>query len=291
MTMERLDFDPPVSRCIACAGPIARWKSKRAHDIDFHYDRCRRCGFVFVNPRPMLASLARFYETYAGPPQASSLQAPCAGAAQVNLISRLLRLHPRGRTLLDIGSGTGIATAAAHARGLAVTALEVDSASVAATRLLSGVTVVPKLFEDYTPERAFDFVIMSHVLEHAHDPRAFVTKAARVLAPGGVICIGLPNFDSLWRRLFGTRDPYFIPPTHLNHFTPASLARLCRASGLDVLESRDEFDIPRDVFSKRVGVAREFVEAATAVVIQIARVMAESIDAGIFVSLWAQKRA
>lgn len=293
-----LTYDPPATRCLTCGGPIARWRTKPAHGQIFRYDRCVRCGLVFVNPRPTLASLGWFYENYAtiaGLPPAEPFTPapPIAGPPQKRLIGKMLRIRPGPGRFLDIGSGTGIATAAAHAAGLTTTALEIEPDFVTATRMLPGVEVVPALFENFeSPPGSFDYILMSHVLEHVHDPLAFVEKAARMLARGGLLWVLLPSFDSVYRVLLGTRDPYFIPPVHLNHFNPTSLAALCRRVGLDVVESTDYHDVPRDVIAKRLPRAvRPAVEAATAVAASIATVGISLCGAGAFASCAAMKPA
>jgi SAM-dependent methyltransferase len=296
MREYRFDFDAPARTCILCAGPISRWAEKGAYGHQFHYDRCQRCGFVFVNSRPTIESLGGFYEGYSdlnpAAVAAEPIRPPVPGKDQLTFIARALRLRPGPGRLLDVGSGTGLASAAASRLGLAVTALEIEPRGAAATRLLPNVTVIPTLFEHYDGQGApFDHILMSHVLEHAHDPGQFLSKAAGLLAPGGLLWILLPNLDSIYRRLVGTRDPFFIPPTHLNHFNPASLARLCRSAGLRVLESRDYFALPRDVLSKRVkwNPAKPLAEGMTAVIDRVAALMTELTCSGAFVSCCAQK--
>ena len=288
-----MQFDPRAQRCIACDGPLEPFATKRAHQRDFAYDRCIRCGLVLVNPRPTLASLGDFYQHYssAGAIPAARPTPPTPLPAQRAFIQRMLRLGGGPGRFLDVGSGLGQASAAAAGLGCAVTALEIEPAAVAATRLLDGVRVIETLFEDYDPcGDRFDYLFLSHVLEHAHNPRSFLDKAARAAAPGGLVWILLPNLDSLFRRLGGVRDPYFIPPTHLNHFNPSSLARLCRRVGLSVLESTDTFDLPRNVLSKRLprGLG-DVAEAATAALTQTLAVATRLTRSGMFVSCACRK--
>ena len=155
--------------------------------------------------------------------------------------------------LLDIGAGRGDFSLAARQQGLAVTALEVQRDEIISLRAIDGVEVIPAIFEDFAAlPGAFDYIVMSQVLEHAADPRGFVAKAAALLSAGGVLAIALPNFDSVWRRLAGTRDPYFIPPEHLNHFNRRSLRRVCEQCGLHVERIAEIPSLPDDVLSKRL---------------------------------------
>lgn len=292
-----LEFDPAASRCIVCSGGISHWKTKFAHGQQFAYDRCARCGQVFVNPRPTLAALGWYYTNYAAlsgtsPAKPTELATPAAGPPQRTLINKMLALRPGPGRFLDVGSGQGTATAAAHERGLAVTALEIEPAFVEATRRLPGVRALPLLFEQFEAgEDAFDYILMSHVLEHVHDPLAFMQKAARMLSPGGSVWVLAPSFDSIYRRILGTGDPYFIPPAHLNHFNPENLAQLCRRVGLEVMESTDYHDVPRNVIAKRFPrLLRPAIEGATAVGASIACWATGVCGWGAFVRCVARKR-
>ena len=66
----------------------------------------------------------------------------------------------------------------------------------------------------------------------------FMRTASRIdfKAPDGkpvadFLAIMVPHFDSIYRHLGGTRDPYFIPPDHLNHFNRKSLGNLSEQFG------------------------------------------------------------
>lgn len=96
----RMVFGPQARVCLACGGSLAPCGKKAANGNTYTYSLCQDCGFVFVNPRPVQASLARFYQRL----PSSNGVAPAAhvrGAAR--LVARMLRLGPPGRRFLDIG--------------------------------------------------------------------------------------------------------------------------------------------------------------------------------------------
>lgn len=67
------------------------------------------------------------------------------------------------------------------------------------------------------PDNAFDAVIMSEILEHVDDDVAALKEAYRVLKPGGVIAITVPNADYpfLWDPINKTLEMLFH--THIQH--------------------------------------------------------------------------
>ena len=269
-------LDPPAAACPLCNGPVQPWADKSRGGVTYRYDRCRACGFALVNPRPTRAWLDDHYRR--GDPRPITTAAPFATPADVpdpgpwpnRVTAATLALGRPGGRWLDVGAGSGWFAAAAVRAGLSVTALELDPADLAELRRLPNLTAVAAGLEAFdAPAGSFDYVFLSHVLEHAHDPRAWVQRSAELLADGGVISIHLPHFNSLYRLLGGTRDPYFFPPEHLNHFDRRSLGHLLRSCGLTPARSWTHGGLPADAVTKRLSLPAAVaaaVRAATACV-------------------------
>lgn len=98
-----------------------------------------------------------------------------------------------------------------------------------------GTPIEAVTFEDFVPRQSYDAVILSQILEHAREPDRWVAKVLSCLNPGSVACIALPNFGSFVTRILGSRDPYVIPPAHLNYFAPRNLTLLLSKAGFEVL--------------------------------------------------------
>lgn len=76
----------------------------------------------------------------------------------------------------------------------------------------------------------FDFVTMSHVVEHVHDPVATLQTVYRLLKPGGLLFVDTPNIDAAGHDEFGPDWRGLEPPRHLVLFNRDSLtAALSRA--------------------------------------------------------------
>jgi SAM-dependent methyltransferase len=75
-------------------------------------------------------------------------------------------------------------------------------------------------------------VTLWHVLEHVSDPRPTLAEVARILRPGGIFLVGVPNFGSPEARLTKAGWFHLDVPRHLSHHTLASLKTALAAAGL-----------------------------------------------------------
>lgn len=138
----------------------------------------------------------------------------------------LLDRAPAGGRVLEIGCHDGHLLSLLAAAGLAVEGVEPSPFAVAARR--RGLAVRQEFFHaDVFAAGSFDLVVLRHVLEHVPEPAAMVADAARLLRPGGLLYVEVPNsLVSLEQRIY----PEFHVD-HLSYFTPASLRFLVERSG------------------------------------------------------------
>jgi SAM-dependent methyltransferase len=144
--------------------------------------------------------------------------------------------HLSRGSLLDVGSGTGEVLAAARDRGWSVQGVEPErtGAQVAQERGLD--VAVSTLEESGLPMGSFDVVSAFHVLEHLADSQAFLRTLAQWVRPGGAVVIEVPNWRSVQRRRLHQRWSGLRPGEHLVHFTPQTLARTMRTSGVQPVQ-------------------------------------------------------
>src|ERR1700678_623792 len=103
------------------------------------------------------------------------------------LVARIAAASP-GRSVLDVGTGTGIAARQFQAAGCRVLGVEPDPRMAAFARG-TGVDAEVATFEDWdSAGRRFDAVVAGQAW-HWVDPVAGAVKAARVLRPGGRLAV------------------------------------------------------------------------------------------------------
>jgi 2-polyprenyl-3-methyl-5-hydroxy-6-metoxy-1,4-benzoquinol methylase len=136
---------------------------------------------------------------------------------------------------LDVGCSTGFVVEAARDAGWEAIGIDLNPSAIEFGRT-RGLDLRTAALEDGGfADRSFDAVALFDVLEHLHDPRKTLDACVRLLRPGGIVFLYVPNYDSASRLLMGA-DAHFIWPTHhLNYYTPATMQDLLARSGLDTV--------------------------------------------------------
>jgi SAM-dependent methyltransferase len=89
------------------------------------------------------------------------------------------------------------------------------------------------------PAAKFDAVTFWDSLEHLPNPRAILQEAGRLLRPGGIVLIGLPNFGGYQARHFGEDWFGLSLPHHFYHYTRETLTRMLESCGFRVRAMED----------------------------------------------------
>lgn len=148
---------------------------------------------------------------------------------------RLMRWGPY-RCVLDVGTDRGWFLRCFQNSGTEVfgTQLSESAARVASQRLGCEV-FLGELPDARFPEGSMDIVCLYNVLEHVSEPRVYLREIGRILRPGGLLAIEVPNARCLTARLFGRHWLGWDLPNHVYHFNPASLRALLERHGFTVL--------------------------------------------------------
>lgn len=148
------------------------------------------------------------------------------------VMRHLPRLRGGGK-LLDVGAGNGGYLLKVREAGWEVHGIEPDPLARAAARA-KGLDVRPGGIDGAMDEAGtFDFITINHVIEHVHDPREVLARAATLLKARGSLYIETPNVESHGHRRFGRHWRGLEPPRHLVLFNWKSLERLLLQTGFE----------------------------------------------------------
>jgi len=160
---------------------------------------------------------------------------PQCGRYLADLGALLLMLEPAPRAVLDFGCGTGwtsifLARAGYDVLGVDISADAVAIASDAGREAgLTNLSFVTADYEEFRPDRAFDYVLFYDALHHAESEQAAVAAAFRALKDGGVLFAFEPGAGH--SRSPGSRHAMSTYGVHEKDMPPARVWRLGRQAG------------------------------------------------------------
>lgn len=146
--------------------------------------------------------------------------------------SRWRQFPLTGRTVLEIGPGSGHLLAAAREAGWRVSAVETNPTYRSHIRSRWGIESVAESVTDLPASTTFDAIVTLNVLEHIYDIHGFINDLAGRLSPDGRILLATCNAESLIVRLVGPWWSMFKEVDHVAFPTAAGLRALARRSGL-----------------------------------------------------------
>ena len=231
-----------AKQCPACGTQFEsaafRCKDYSVSGESFDIHVCGRCGFASTEPQPSPEVIGNYYASDAYVSHSDTrkgivnklyhLVRMKSVADKAGIVARLL---PEGGELADIGCGTGYFLAACARRGWRIEGAEPDDAARLLAEGRIGKPVFRSSVEAERAGRRFDVVTLWHVFEHLHDPNASIAQLKRLLKPGGVLILALPDRLSADAIHYGEHWAAYDVPRHLSHFTPVSLRLLAEKHG------------------------------------------------------------
>ena len=121
-------------------------------------------------------------------------------------------------TVLDIGSGTGYFAGTMKKAGWNARGIEINAKARQFSIEHFGLDITtPENISDLETG-GFDCITLWHVLEHFHHPFNYFSEIHRLLKPGGVCVIALPNCSSYDAEHYKEFWAAWDVPRHLWHF-------------------------------------------------------------------------
>lgn len=226
-----------TAACPACAGPgshllTATDRNRKTTGESFDYFSCAGCGMIFMHSPP--ENMAPYYRG-GYDPIPGSLEALREIAGREHFRSDPILRHKQYGRFLELGPWRGVLCCLMKDAGFNVTAIEMNRQCVDFLRDKVGVTAIQSsnpLEAMREMNQGFDVIAAWHSMEHLPTPWLVIQQAARLLNPGGILLLAMPNPDSFEFSVLKSRWMHLDAPRHLHLFPIPSLVKLCAAHGL-----------------------------------------------------------
>jgi SAM-dependent methyltransferase len=236
-------FEARRDTCPLCDGsslrPFIRTRDLIQHKPGtFVLEKCLACGHIFQNPRLSAAGLEFYYGDFYDGIGTAVTEALLGAPLGLYLArARVIEGLATPARWLDVGTAQGHFCCAAREAWpqTRFDGLDIGQGVEQAERA----GWVEHGYRGFLPDVAddlagtYDVVSLFHCLEHTPDPRAELAAAYRVLAPGGLLVIEVPNPECVMGHIFGRFWFPWFQPQHLHLLSVANLSRLLRDAGFE----------------------------------------------------------
>jgi len=255
LTRENKEYVPENWEQVPCpfCGETQSYVLERfGFEHRYTYVRCSRCKLAYQNPRPVYNDdfIETAYEVYDSATEAFQKAENWTPRGRIvhreysHIISEIESFVGKRGNLLEIGCNTGFFCKAAADNGWKPIGVEVSKSMAELANKTYGVETRAGDWAKIQFTERFDAIYCSHVIEHIPNPRAWMSRFREVLAPGGIVCLSVPNMQSidrkfkrLLKRLKLKRDRWekWRTPDHLFEPCERSLVPFIESCGFEVL--------------------------------------------------------
>jgi len=265
-------------QCYVCGGE----EFDLVAEIDrygFYYPTgiCKKCGCVqqikYYSDECLTDFYTRWYRTVYGNKGPATLFAS-QYENQAPLIYKFMSEFNIGQTGLEIGCGAAGILGYFKDQGKTVTGLDYNEDYLDYGRG-KGVNLLRGSLEALEPDQKFDFIIISHVLEHIVKPVEFLKQVNERLTDDGMIYVEVPSLHHVAEGGYEYDLLGYLQNAHVIHFHQPSLNLIARQAGLKVVKS-DDFIC--SVLKKDPAGAQQPTEAEMAEALKLSRDLMDGIE-------------
>ena len=196
--------------------------------------RCKHCQFIFASNHEF-NNLVSLYEQlndteYNDDYEVRSLQMQW-------LLKKAREYYPDAKTLLDIGSASGVLIAEATKKGLNAIGIEPSRALVDAAREHHAVELIHGVFPHaQIKDKQFDLVFMVDVIEHVDNPLQLLRDCMQVMHAHSILVVVTPDISSITARMLGKKW-WHLRLAHVGYFNRHSFQAASDKAGLNIIHS------------------------------------------------------
>lgn len=216
--------------------------SNKNFDLVYHND----LDMLETFPQPKAEELSGYYESDDYISHTDSKETVVDKVYQIvkkyaltNKLKLINSFKSSGKNLLDVGCGTGDFLLVCKNNGWKVTGVEPNAkAKITAENKLKG-TADSEIYSEINQlnsEAQFDVITLWHVLEHVPNLEVYISSLKKLLKPGGVLIVAVPNFKSYDANYYKQFWAAFDVPRHLWHFSKKSIRLLFEKNEMNVVK-------------------------------------------------------
>lgn len=207
----------------------------------YTFVRCHDCGLVFSNPQVIPELIEKTYRNDLSSTDLwmkvlqNEKETAWRNGYYKDILSRIEALIPKGK-ILDIGCAVGHFLKIAGDNSWKTVGLELSETAANHCAGTLNLEVYRKTLKEASFEAdSIDAATLLGVLEHVPDPVDVLRQARRVVRPGGIVAVVVPNMYSLLNLFLREKAATFDGRNHLIYFSKKSLEHCLKKGGFELL--------------------------------------------------------
>ncbi|MBW2982348.1 class I SAM-dependent methyltransferase [Candidatus Woesearchaeota archaeon] len=201
--------------------------------------KCNNCGLVYINPRNKPEDIL---EGYSEGTDAAHVSQSEGREKTFKKTLKLINKYTKSKNrLVDIGTAGGCFLKVAKDDGWGVHGVEPNKWLCDWGKKNYDIEIKQgDIFSAEYSAEIFDVVTLWDVIEHTTDPKAVLKECKRILNPGGIIVVNIPDISSWLVRAMGRKWPFWSS-VHLYYFTKKTMIKMLEELGFDIVKTKRHF--------------------------------------------------
>lgn len=220
--------------CLICRSSKYRFWARQG---SYKAVKCKRCGFIWINPSLNTQGLNLYYQNYIGMRFRDKIKTK-QRKLQYQLDKNFIESFISTGKVLDVGCSGGFFLNVLSKK-FEKHGIDIDQEAVKYARKTYsfGKNILCQDFlQTSYPKESFHLIIMRGLIEHLPDPVLAIKKVSQLLRPEGFYFIAAtPNVDSFCANLYREKWNLFHPIRHIFYFSPKTLSKICSKYGLKLI--------------------------------------------------------
>jgi 2-polyprenyl-3-methyl-5-hydroxy-6-metoxy-1,4-benzoquinol methylase len=197
--------------------------------------KCQICDYVFSNPYVPNENIIEFYSNL----KDTEYTDEAGGRAKnfYKILRRLDKIEKPDKSILDIGSASGIFPYIAKKFGYEVKGIEPSEYLVSEAKEKFDITLFKGTVDNFKTDKKFSVITLLDIIEHLVDADNFIKKLDKFIEDEGILVIVTPDVSSLTARIFKNRWWHYRI-AHINFFNLKSIIYLLNKNNYNIIKKK-----------------------------------------------------
>jgi len=213
--------------CVICGKTkLSKLKDIKIDNTELRLVKCKKCGLIFFSPRLKESIVKQVYEKDLLKQSEHNSDYINEDTKDFSKRLKIIEKYQKNKqSVLDIGCSVGTFLNCCEKSGFKeIYGTDLNKKTNAICRNNYGYNVSSKI-----PNKKFDLINMSDLIEHVYNPKEFLLKMKDNLNDKGVIAITTPNISNPLNKIINIK-----PEEHQYYFSKKTMTKLLNLCGYNI---------------------------------------------------------